>query len=803
MIVCNFSDIKQEIAQHIKDRRLIPVLGSGFSVGCKSKSGSVPSGRDMLQYMIETIESYLGSKSTTKQELEKKTFAQISTYYHKLTPSEMRRKYIRDNFTGVILDTPQRDFVNTIEWLYIYTLNMDDAIERNSSYNQVVLSNKEVDIAALDDYRCTIKLHGDANNYLLYKDDNSQIFDFKQYAQSITNNSSLLKKLKDDFTYNNLVFIGCSLDSEFDLATIDTYEATNSSARTSKYYCAVNEPDEFKKIELEEYGITHVVLFDSYAGIYTEFLNANAISKEIDVAGIEYNCNVPVAASVKEPIAYLLHGKNPFNIKKRLIQFPPFFINRDIELVISEHLDKCPIHILYGPRVSGKTYVLLSFVRNIQNRKVYFFDSRERISASAFEVLIKQTNSLFLFDTHSLSKDQIYHLLYNSKTLKNNKNQVIFAVNTSDKDIISIINNSSKGFDIKGYSLDAKFSSEEISDINLQLNKCEFPNFNKKLTLIDNIITIEKTLITRSMFSNITPKSSSICDLVVLILLAVNEKLYTTDLSIFDVDMEGFSQVDKASPLISTESSLYFERDIQNTSNTKIILNAKYWLFRFLGDYAETKSNHKIIVEAYQHIVKVVIDQNKKKAYSASMDYIKFDVINEIFLGKSKGQLGLAKSIYEGLSSLLADNAHYYHQRAKCYLWQSGFHRDDLEDLNEALKYAKISQHNFKIDYDKACNEKVAISLANVNFTIALIQARISDILDNQDIALWEQAIESIYNAIISPYTQNDFEYEFKKKYRKRNSLKNVIEHVPGEEQKSNKECIMKLQVIYKELIST
>ena len=48
-----FCDIEQEIIGHIKEKRIIPFIGAGFSANCQAKNGAVPSGSSMKEYMIK------------------------------------------------------------------------------------------------------------------------------------------------------------------------------------------------------------------------------------------------------------------------------------------------------------------------------------------------------------------------------------------------------------------------------------------------------------------------------------------------------------------------------------------------------------------------------------------------------------------------------------------------------------------------------------------------------------------------------------------------------------------------------
>ena len=136
-------EVKKEIQQHLKKKMLIPVLGSGFSRGCRSHIGKVPSGDDYKKYMIDEIIKYRGYDVSKKKSYEKKQFSEISTLYHRIIPIEEQRNYLRNNFTEIEISDEKKKFLN-INWPYIYTLNMDDAIERNSKYSYVIYSNRKI-----------------------------------------------------------------------------------------------------------------------------------------------------------------------------------------------------------------------------------------------------------------------------------------------------------------------------------------------------------------------------------------------------------------------------------------------------------------------------------------------------------------------------------------------------------------------------------------------------------------------------------------------------------------------------------
>lgn len=55
--IVRLEDIKSELQQHLRNRSLFPVIGSGFTKGCKSDGGrgeDVPTGQQMKEYMTKT-----------------------------------------------------------------------------------------------------------------------------------------------------------------------------------------------------------------------------------------------------------------------------------------------------------------------------------------------------------------------------------------------------------------------------------------------------------------------------------------------------------------------------------------------------------------------------------------------------------------------------------------------------------------------------------------------------------------------------------------------------------------------------
>ena len=283
----------------------------------------------------------------------------------------------------------------------------------------------------------------------------------------------------------------------------------------------------------------------------------------------------------------------------------------------------------------------------------------------------------------------------------------------------------------------------------------------------------------KNSLTKMIPNTRRVGDLVLLILLAVNEKIYMEDLLAFDVLQESIEQEKKCAPLISWEYTSILEKTVIRSSTHKYVINAKFWLLENLGKFVEIKSNQTLVVEAYRKIIGRIIQSGSKRYYNKAYEYYRFDVINDIFKNDNSGQIGLIKAIYAGLENLLSSEPHYFHQRAKCYLWQSKYKKEDLVNMNEALRFVEIAIHNFKLDFDHNQNYKLALSIAHAKFTKSLILSRISIICAHEKTS-WMQAINGIYEAWEDESNIKSFidSYKSKQNKSKVNDIVNVINYI-------------------------
>jgi hypothetical protein len=767
-------EIETDLAKQIRTQILYPVLGAGFTSGCQAKAGLVPNGQQLKSAMIEQLKQF----TEVYDDMSTYDLKSISRYYKELVPRKNRTDYLLNNFTNICIPEEQRKFLN-INWKYIYTFNIDTAIEENCGYRNVVLPNKKCDedvIQSMDN--CVFKIHGDVNDYCRYTDSNCFIFDNEEYVQSIKSNAFMLNKLNHDFNYNNMLFIGCSLDKELDLLSIGGIN--NCHKGTSLYYVTNSKPDKFKEIDLNAYGITHIIIIDDYKTFYEQMYNIYMESKKIQKDDLEKYYAIKLEYLTKgfeDNIKYLYLGKMLYSTKNAQISIPNFFIDRQVivEKLIPE-MNKYTLQCICGGRISGKTYALVSIKKNIRNREVFFFDSRYSISEDTLNLLYNRTNCVLCFDSSCLSKSQFFNIQENIEKLKNNNINIVICINRSDKDIISSIKNMSRNDDINIYDLSSYFSEKECAKLNSLLAISTIPNFNFKKSILDNLLIISNEIKIKYTRQKIDFNIKNKYEMMVLILLAIKEKLTSQEFVDFGVEREIYDIYRKTTPMLDEDYTEDIEKSVLNSSRYKIYVNSKYWLLNKLGTFASNLDNHKIITDAYCEIVQKLIYNHSAK-YSAIEDYIKYDIINDIFFKPERGNLLLIKSIYDELNDLLANNPQFYHQKAKCYLWHCDRSDDKLKEINSALLFAKVSKHNTEINNTNN-NFKIQIALSHIEFTIALIYAKKNSLLEYKDNECFKEAIPIIRNALYSPYNKEYCKSLLKKNGKNINDIKQYINYL-------------------------
>ena len=808
MEVINSKDILDELIKKFANNQMIPIIGSGFTLNCNANHGLVPSGSAYKKYMLDTFCKNQGISDEERTILERKSFSEIAEYYIKYVDDEIKHRYFLNNFSEVKIDNKEKLNFLKIIWPYIYTLNIDDGIEKNSGFSHVISSNKKViDDKVFDEYSCVIKLHGDVNEIINYHDYDSLIFSKRQYGESMSKNKVLLSKLNHDAQFQNLIFIGCSLSDEMDMLL--SLPSSTDATKTNRYICVTKQPGKLEKLSYEQYGITHVIVFESYNDIYNQLYSAWLESQKISSDELDTHKNYRIEMiddQFEINKSYYLFGKSLF--EKGKIMKPFFFISRDSISQVLDNEKEYNINIVQGNSYSGKTYVLSDLVMRIRNKEVYAFESKDRISGKAFQKLLEKTNSLFLFDTNSLDIEQIEYIFRNNKQLKDRHNKCFIFAHNNNRELhglIHLLKDSSviSKNCIGNIHLNNSLSNNEIQTINPLMTRCGIGILKPDCTILDNVIDSSVALESKHKYSNIRLSFDSLKEVASLIILAIEKKVYSTQVIKFDILSEIHNQYLKGRPLIDLERTWSFEASASDNPNEKYIINAEYWLYKQLEKFASNERNQTIIVNAFKYIISKIVElEGKPKiigyANFSYRKYILFDNINRVFKTNGKNSIILIRKIYDGLNEYLSNDPNYLHQRAKCYIRLAYYTRNIAEIeklLSDSARYANIALGIFSQRYDESRNEKIIISIDHVKYTLAVIACHKSKIHEFKDINENSDAIIKLTDALASPY--NSYDYAKNDYINYQNVVHKIFSEMLSSPQKLNDEAKSSMNVLY------
>ena len=719
------------ISQLISDKKLFPVFGSGFTAKCKAKNGVVPSGKDMITYMIDFL-----SKAYNKpaENFQGRNFPDLCTLYSKKSTIDEKFDYFSSNFTEVIIEEEKKRFLSLFTQ-YVYTLNIDDGIEHNCSQFNVLLPNTEIFDKYIEKYTTVFKLHGDVSFYLKNIENESIIFNKKEYIESIKKNGKMLAKLKEDFADKNIIYIGCSLDDEPDLLSIVAEAAKERLAESQAFYITRRDIDEEEQDLLEEYGITTIVKIENYISFFADIISL--CSGKTNSTDFFDNFHEPKFIRLGKSdvtIDTLLNSNSivpsPFEGK---IFLPPYFIKRDVlNEVISSLKFHSPIHIIYGNRISGKTFFLVGLMDLIPDKTRYYFPSNVKISDDRIDSLLEMSNCAFIFDTNTLNERQLQKMLKLKSVFSRNGNYIVLTINTSERSGIDLISTTDKYGLTKVKNV---FSPNEIKQLNKALQKCNLPTFirtetiktYKELrvarTILDNLYIIQDKFQYDKKLPDFLAlsKDLSIKKLALLIILATNKEISSYELSYFDIREEALSLA-KDYPILFEIGYYRFALPIID-SIYKFATNSRYYLLKYLGDFSKNQKKYDLIIDSYKYIHRRIKQNEESFIVPRKMlGFLRFDVLSDIFYKNNNYTTDLINNIYKRFEDELNDSPQFKHQRAKSILWR--FNKD-LSNMQEAAKYIELAKYDTENILKSRKNDKLEISLEHIKYTQSIIYGRI------------------------------------------------------------------------------
>lgn len=699
----------QKISQWFETNSVVPFFGAGFTKGCKAKNGNVPDADDCIRMM----NSVLLKKGLQDDELEDDFFEVASLFFDKVSKEE-REKFLQDYFTSVCLEDLKKDFLN-LKWKYAYTLNIDDGIEKNSDFCPVVIQN---DIEPKQDLKVVYKIHGDALSDTLYKK-NFIVFDKEQYLSYLLNdeNATLLNLLKADYNEKNLLFLGCSLKDEMDLKHIYS-SVKNDKKNVERVWITNKEPDSKYQRRLEAHGINEYICISSFDDFYSRLIKIINNKKIID----DYKYKNPsinfVSSNDKEGTFAYFCGNRLFDDKNNLFNLTHLHIERDCVDEISSKLEDNNFILLKGRHFSGKTYVLASLVNKIKNKQIIFFPSFCEVDSNVVSNLFLNTkDTIFLFDSNSITPS-IYDKIKEEKdTIINNGNKLVMAINSNDlldrlqADLVELL---------------PYFSQNEINKFEDKAKRYSLYKRKPSEYNIDYLFRIKDEQRFRYFnYFNIDKEKYTEKEYKLIFLLDVCDKIYSADaqrLNFSSSDLRKF--VSKTDNLVEIEKTERFEA--YSHSSEKIVHNSKAYLTSLLLEF-----KRELVIKAIVDIVKCFKKDNFKK--DVLKNCILFDNLNGIF----KNAASIITDLYSDLEEFLYDDGHFWLQRAKSISHNS---RSNLDDLCDAFGYVQSAIQN-------AGNDDSLFYKATL--TKAFISSRLFALEEGeQKYTDMENAIDAAYTAL-------------------------------------------------------
>lgn len=455
---------------------------------------------------------------------------------------------------------------------------------------------------------------------------------------------------------------------------------------------------------------------------------------------------------------------------------PYYFISRSIAKRIVMNLPLNKVHLVAGGHISGKTYLLADLYRTIRDRTVYYFSSKSKLSNRALASLLSSKRIVVLFDTNALTRDQLETIVTSCDLIKNNENNIVIAVNKNDNDSFGLVKlKLHQGIiqddDIVRYNIDNKLSLDEMAEINNYLPAIDLTVYLPGRTILDQLIFEESISSKNGRFTQHKLTVDNTVELSLLIVIAIKEKLSSLEILQFGFEEILGQTLKKYSPFIEKTNTFDFEKDEDDYSQYKYVLNSKYWLQRELGEFARRESNHEMILSAFYFIVERIIRISRNDYYiyrKKVRDFIMFDILNDVFLDKHRGNLQLIMKVYEKLQILLSDDYNFLHQKAKCYM-NCGYGIKDKQEkevyFENAKKLAFVSESMIVKKMQYTDSETLQIALSHVHYTIAAVSTELSILNDFEDLTNLESTISYLLRALESPYNSNDFRKDARKRY--------------------------------------
>lgn len=691
-------------------RTLIPILGSGFTLNTPTDNGgNIPNVNDLKVKLFDYISRFSGYSKEELDEIGNEPLSSIAKtfddIFNRIPENEIKQYYgyIEKNFCKVsFFKGFQRAFLN-IDWPYLFTLNYDTLIENyDRKYYPIIPFNK------INRYHESgkikvYKLHGDAKRYLDTGENKYFILSEDQYVKALKDDSNIdmLNELLTAFSSKSIIFFGCGLSNELDLLFSSQFNIGEKVSRIDRekqsiIYLSFEDDERIKqslsqrRIDiLKRYGITRVFRFGNERETENFF---NCLKEQIDTTPQDeieekldryssafYTSLKPLDKRNRD---FLFNeGLVWSNYSKHSIILPAFFVERTVsnEIVNNVLSKNNAVCFISGNFYSGKTMALLQISRCFPDKKVYIFPTGTHLNEQEIRAILRKNNSLFCFDTRSITTAQIKMILEEKRLneIKKLNSYIIITIDKSDAPMYKYFfeaRNKSKNFDL--FMLSNKFDKEEREKFNKKGGAVSLPLYKNEEPLLDYIVRNEQKLLDHSVENFLAPHKRLLAKdekrrIMALVMLATEVKISAKRAIQFNIDraIEDIIVCETGEEnilnVIEKDYSIYNG----DSSGFEYVCNSKYWVIRALSEYAkEHKNSRDSIANAYLDIIKTYrsIYSDDVAFYQNAEPYYFFDHIQTLFNPHwFVNSTGLMNQIYDILIPELSESYQFLHQKAK------------------------------------------------------------------------------------------------------------------------------------------
>ncbi|MDO6787183.1 SIR2 family protein [Cobetia marina] len=700
------------LSEYFHSASLVPIFGAGFTRGELSRHSSkrIPDGNELKDSMLKQIKE-AGVSEEEYDEIKVMDLPDISDIYfnEKFVPKNKIRETLENSFLNAALSSEKLSLLNDIKWKYVYTFNIDDAIERNTRYTAVYPYDESLSDSSRN-YFPVYKLHGDVY-YELTHDSKRLVFKKASYIESIAKNHKMLSMLKEDMINKNLIYIGCSLKSEDDIAYIVSSKSEDSRKMTRRIAFRSKVPNRVDATKLENHGINTVILTDKgkydqqYQLLQSAYLKSACKSKDVDKFDLVIS---PLPKDKDINLKFLTDGVVSVggSYGTGASAIPYYYGIRDQEKKLKAIINEKGIVVVSGSRVSGKTLMVKSVVGNIKDKKVVFIESGTTLESDYVNLLMGLSNAVIVFDAKTLDIELAKVISKNISRLIENNTCVISIVDNADGLIVDELN-SFKYDKLPTIVLDKKFSKLETSTVNMKLRSVGCPSFSYKVKLLDNLFSTYESVGGKEIIEKM-PKDKNL--LVLLYVISAKRKFEGDWIRFLGLSSYEFEELmNIVSPYL--ECIKVGRIELASHAGFNVICNSDVWLLSVIHELYY-KKGVAWCVDALIGLIEVIPEDESR----LSIELTLFDNLNFAFAGRMGGAAEIILELYEKLEKIRISDPEFYVQKAKAYnkMYRK---KDVVTILNKRIEELVIAM-------TWVCDNKNSRTLKNLRNMIALVSIR-------------------------------------------------------------------------------